>query len=118
MSGQDIKSILGKNIKIYRTHRQFSQAILAEKADISTAYLSKIERGIKYPKPEILSQISEGLNVEAYLLFRPTIEQIPAPIKVSLEKKKLLNKLSKTMIEKLNNTMTNTIERIIKEYLK
>ncbi|MDR0463926.1 MAG: helix-turn-helix domain-containing protein [Treponema sp.] len=118
MGGQDIKSILGKNIKIYRTHRQFSQAILAEKADISIAYLSKIERGIKYPKPDILSQISEGLNVDTYLLFKSSIDQKPAPIKASLEKKKLLDKLSKTMIEKLNNTMSNTVERVIKEYLK
>jgi len=50
MDGQEIKLILSRNIKIIRTHRHFSQAILAEKVDISINYFSKIERGIMYPK--------------------------------------------------------------------
>jgi transcriptional regulator with XRE-family HTH domain len=69
MGGQEIKTTLGRNIKLLRAQRRFSQALLAEKADISIACLSKIERGIKYPKPDILSQIAEGLGIEVYELF-------------------------------------------------
>jgi len=56
MDGQEIKSTLGKNIKLIRSHRRYSQEILAEKADISITFLSNIERGLKYPKPAVLSQ--------------------------------------------------------------
>jgi len=118
MGGQEIKTILGRNIKLLRAHRQFSQAILAEKADISIAYLSKIERGIKYPKPDILSQIADGLNVEAYELFKPNFDVKPVPIIVNNDRKKLLNRLSKVMTEKINNAVNNTMERVIKDFMK
>jgi transcriptional regulator with XRE-family HTH domain len=60
---------LGRNIKKLRTHRRYSQAVLAEKADISIIYLINIERLVKYPKPAVLAQIAEGLDVEVYELF-------------------------------------------------
>ena len=120
--GQEIKAALGRNIKSLRAHRQFSQALLAEKADISIAYLSKIERGIKYPKPDILSQIAEGLSVEVYELFKTNSDRKPAPIVVSDNRKKLLNRLSKVMTAKVNNAVNNavnsTMERVFRDFMK
>lgn len=40
MDGKDIKVIFGKNIKFNRFHKGYSQADLAEKADISITFLS------------------------------------------------------------------------------
>ena len=105
MGGQEIKKALGSNIKQLRAHKQFSQAILAEEADISVAYLSKIERGIKYPKPDILSQIAEGLGVEVYVLFKTDFMLKPVPASVLNDRKKLLHHLSEVMTVKVNNTM-------------
>jgi len=118
MGGQEIKTNLGKNIKKLRTQRQFSQAVLAEKIDISIAYLSKIERGIKYPKPDILSQIAEGLNVEVFELFKTDFKPKPAVIVVSEDKKKLLNRLSKVMTSKVNNAVNNAMEQVFKNFMK
>ena len=118
MGGQEIKTTLGGNIKLFRTHRQFSQALLAEKADISIAYLSKIERGTKYPKPDILSQIAAGLGIEVYELFKPNFEPNPTPVIVSDERKKLIKRLSKVMTAKVNNAVNNTMERVFKEFMK
>jgi transcriptional regulator with XRE-family HTH domain len=53
VDGQEIKAILGKNIKFIRNQRQYSQEILAEKAEISITFLSNIERGLKFPKPAV-----------------------------------------------------------------
>ena len=114
MGGQEIRAALGKNIKLIRYHRQFSQAILAEKADISIAYLSKIERGIKYPKPEILSQIAEGLGVEVYELFKINSAPNLAPIIVRNDNKKMISRLSKVMTRKVNNAM----EGVFRDFLK
>ena len=110
MSGQDIRAALGKNIKFFRFHKQYSQADLAEKSDISIAYLSKIERGIMYPKPDVLSRIAESLGVEIYELFKtkPSIDAAPN------DSEKVLNRLSKDMTRRINQAM----EEVFTQYLK
>jgi len=110
MNGNEVKAALGKNIRNLRLKRQFTQAELAERADISIIYISNIERGIKYPKPAILSQIAEGLEVEIYELFK--VNHIPAaPPK---DNKKLINRLSKEMTRKITETMND----VFRSYLK
>jgi len=106
MKGQEIKAILGKNIKFFRYRMEYSQADLAEKANISITFLSNIERGLKYPKPEILSQIAEGLNVNVYELFKADI--------VPEDNKELINRLSEDMSNKINKAM----EGVFKQYLQ
>ena len=70
MDGQEIRAVLAQNIKSFRTHREWSQADLAEKADISIPFLSDIERGNKWPYPDTLSKIAKALNVDVYEFFR------------------------------------------------
>ena len=106
MKGQEIKAILGKNIKFFRYRMEYSQADLAEKANISITFLSNIERGLKYPKPDILSQIAKGLEIKVYELFKEDI--------VPDDNKELLNRLSEDMSHKINKTM----EDVFKQYLK
>ena len=118
MGGQGIKTALGRNIKLIRANMRFSQALLAEKADISVAYLSKIERGIKFPKPDILSQIAEGLGVEVYVLFKTDFEPKPAPALVRDDKEKMLNRLSKIMTVKVNKAVNNAMERVFRDFIK
>jgi len=114
MGGQEIKATLGKNIKLIRALRQYSQADLAEKADISITFLSNIERGLKYPKPAILSQIADALSVEAYELFKTNIETNAVPIVVPNDNKMMLNRLSKVMTRRVNNAM----EGVFKTFMK
>jgi len=105
MSGQEIKTSLGKNIKFLRTRRHYSQANLAEKADISITFLSNIERGLKFPKPDILSKIAEALEVKVYDLFITDI--------VPENSKELINHLSEDITLKVNQAM----EGVFKQYL-
>ena len=114
MDGQELKITLGKNIKLVRNHRQYSQALLAEKADISITFLSNIERGLKFPKPTVLTQIAESLGVEVYELFKTNSEPNIAPIIVRNDSKKMVDRLSKVMIRKVNNTM----EGVFKDFIK
>jgi len=106
MSGQEIKATLGKNIRFLRFRRQYSQADLAEKVDISTMYLSNIERGIKFPKPAILSQIAEGLGVNVYELFKADI--------VPDDNKELISRLSEDAIKQVNQAL----EGVFRQYLR
>jgi len=106
MGGQEIKAALGKNIKFLRFRRQYSQADLAEKADISIIYLSNIERGLKFPKPAILSQIAEGLGVNVYELFKTDI--------VPDDNREVINRLSEDVTQKVNQAL----EGVFRQYLR
>jgi transcriptional regulator with XRE-family HTH domain len=70
MVGQDIKNTLGKNIKQLRSHRELSQADLAEKARISIQFLSEMERGNQWPRADSLAKIAEALKVPVLSFFR------------------------------------------------
>jgi len=102
MNGQDVRELLGKRIHFFRKQRQLSQAVLAEKADISITFLSKIERGIKYPTSETISGIANGLGVELCDLFRQ--DETTAD--------------HKNMLDRLQNDVMQTVEAVFQAYKK
>ena len=114
MNGQDIKIALGQNIKNIRSQRRYTQAELAEKANISIIYLSNIERGQKFPKPEIIAQIATGLCVEVHELFKINSENIILSAVEPHDNRKMLNRLSKTMTRRVNNTIEDVFRTFIK----
>jgi transcriptional regulator with XRE-family HTH domain len=71
MDGNEVRTLLSQNIKQFRVHRELSQADLAENAKISIPFLSEIERGNKWPHPDTLAKIADGLDVTVYDLFKP-----------------------------------------------
>ncbi|GHV49661.1 putative transcriptional regulator [Spirochaetia bacterium] len=104
MGGQDIKNALGKNIKFFRARRGLSQADLAEKAGISITFVSMIERGLQFPKAEVLSCLARGLDVEVYELFKGEI--------VHDETKKLLDRFSGDITQ----NVVQALEAVYKQY--
>ena len=60
---------LGDYIREQREHAQVSLRQLAKNAGVSNPYLSQIERGMKKPSAEILSQIAKGLRISAETLY-------------------------------------------------
>jgi len=113
MNGKEVKATLGKNIKNLRACREYSQAILAEKADVSITYLSKIERGLKFPKPDILSQLADGLGVELYELFKTDYIPKIVPVNETEYTKRIINRLSKEMAQKMIRTMNGVFKRYL-----
>jgi len=103
MDGQAIKDTLGRNIKLLRARRGLSQAGLAEKAEISIPFLSAIERGIKYPLPDILSRIATALGVAVSELFAADLE--------SGGRTDLLTHLSEDMTRDVNLVMSEVFRR-------
>jgi len=70
MNGKELRNILSNNIKQYRRNHGWSQADLAEKADISITFLSSIERCVKWPYPDTLVKIAKALKIDEFELFR------------------------------------------------
>jgi transcriptional regulator with XRE-family HTH domain len=60
---------LGEYIREQRESAQVSLRQLAKTAGVSNPYLSQIERGVKKPSAEILSQIAKGLRISAETLY-------------------------------------------------
>ncbi len=60
---------LGSFIHDQRTRAQLSLRRLSELSGISNPYLSQIERGLRRPSAEILSQLAGALSISAETLY-------------------------------------------------
>jgi transcriptional regulator with XRE-family HTH domain len=70
MEEQELRGILSSNIKRCRLKNNLSQLALAEKMDISTNFLSDIERCKAWISPGTLVKLAGVLNIEPYELFK------------------------------------------------
>jgi len=71
MTAKELLLTLSSNIKKHRNRLRWTQAELAEKADISINFLSDIETSKKWPSPNTLVKFAEIFKVEAYELLKP-----------------------------------------------
>lgn len=62
-SGENLRFILGLKLKHFRQKKGMSLKDLADRTKISISFLSEIEKGKKYPKPEKLVQMASALEV-------------------------------------------------------
>lgn len=101
-------TIIGERLKRTRLKKNMTQENLAEKIDVSVAFLSRIERGLSHINLKRLNQICEILGVsEGYILngAESTSDQYLISefneifMNSSPEKQKLIYKIAKTIIE-------------------
>lgn len=59
------KKIIGKNLRALREKRGLTQEELAEKAEISPAYVVKMEAGKKNPSSIVLKKLAKVLKVKS-----------------------------------------------------
>ncbi|MDR1074380.1 MAG: helix-turn-helix domain-containing protein [Treponema sp.] len=105
MSGKEVRDALGSNIKLFRFHRELSQADLAGEAGISITFLSDIERGNKWPYPDTLSNLAQALKVPVYELFKRQ-DDIPD------EAKSVIRQFS----EDVSRVINQSLESVYKKY--
>ena len=60
---QKHRRLLGEAVRAARKQVGFSQEKLAEKADLSTVFISRIERGVESPSVDNLLKIAKALGV-------------------------------------------------------
>ena len=65
----NIKHLLGENIKRIRRRQHITQENLAELVDRSKNHISKIEQGLTNPPLDLLIEIANALNVSMNELF-------------------------------------------------
>ena len=57
------RRLLGEAVRANRKEAGFSQEKLAEKADLSTVFISRVERGVESPTVDNLLKIAKALRV-------------------------------------------------------
>jgi transcriptional regulator with XRE-family HTH domain len=105
MEEQELKDILGKNIKAFRSIRQLSQADLAAKAGISITFLSNIERGNNFPLAGTLCNLAKALGVEVFELFKGDL--------TPSDSREMISQLSKDITEKMNIAVADIFKRYL-----
>jgi ribosome-binding protein aMBF1 (putative translation factor) len=88
MEEQELRFILSQNIKQHRAWNKLSQMELAEKIDISTNFLSDIERCKTWVSPLTLVKLAHVLNIEPYELLKgnhKTTRKLSKEEKIAIE---------------------------------
>ncbi len=77
------KNAIGRIIKTARIKNDLTQEELAEAVEISSNYLSKVERGLNMPGADVLLKIAErtGLKMEDFGILQSKHEQ-PAILEI------------------------------------
>lgn len=69
----DIERLIGKRIQKLRKSKGYTQQQFSEMVGISTNYLSDVERGKSFPRPEKLVSIMNTLDCSADDIFEDVI---------------------------------------------
>ena len=63
------RQMIGKKIKLARARNNYTQELLAEKLQLSTRYISQLERGIAFGSATTLVNLCNALEIDADFLF-------------------------------------------------
>src|SRR3989337_891314 len=61
---KETKTLFGKRVRALRKNKGLSQEELAEKTDISSKYLSRVEMGQHFPSIDTLDKLANALKVD------------------------------------------------------
>lgn len=110
--------MIGPTIKRLRQERELSQETLAASAQVSSGYLSKLERGVyKQPSFEVLSRIAGALQIPVAELYRAAgIEHLLVETDPALEPvlERFANKLG-DLPKRDRDLIMGEIHRIMRE---
>ena len=69
-----LRKNIGKKIKLARAKTNYTQEDLAEKALVSTRYISQLERGISFGSATTIVNLCKALNISSDFLFNDLIQ--------------------------------------------
>lgn len=69
-----LRQNIGKKIKLARSRTNYTQECLAEKLQLSTRYISQLERGIAFGSAKTIVNLCKALNIDSDFLFHDLIE--------------------------------------------
>ncbi|MCL2266837.1 MAG: helix-turn-helix transcriptional regulator [Treponema sp.] len=107
-----IREILAHNLKENRQKCGLTQEKLAEKAGISSNYLSMVEVSKKFPTPEMLDRLANALDIETFQLFDTSATAEGALLHLELS---IINRISLVIKDTIKETIYEEYKHIKKE---
>lgn len=101
----DIKSVLGKNIRELRIKSGWTQEKLAEKAGISVPFMTQIELARKSASLDVIENIATALGVSYERLFKTDTATIT-------EEKEVLYQIEKELIQSITTVVQTKFEKV------
>ncbi len=80
LNGEHLRRLFGLKLKQIRRERKLSLKDVAERTDLSISYLSEIEKGKKYPKPEKIFDLSRALDISFDELVSSKVDESLDPL--------------------------------------
>ena len=116
MKKSDILNTISKNIQIARIKKGFTQEQLAEKCEVSTKYISALERGKTPGSVFLIINICNALEISPNYIFNKTINNSNdsndiIPYEVSVNYLKLKEENKKFVNETINHLYSMQIKR-------
>jgi transcriptional regulator with XRE-family HTH domain len=108
----NIRDLLAKNMRTYRTVQGFTQACLAEKVKTSTHYIGMIENKIKFPSPEMIDRIAVALGLDTTDLFKMD-NKMPDAIKIY--RQSTINDIKSSLVSYLDDKLADLEKGINRE---
>lgn len=115
----DLQKSIGRRIKLARLNLNYTQSDLAEKVDLSTRYISQLERGIAFGSANTIVQICKALKISPDFLFYDLIKNPSYNLSDMVDIKFLENflKLS-SQNQDIIKTFTNELLRLQQNNMK
>jgi transcriptional regulator with XRE-family HTH domain len=114
---QILKDALSRNIKEYRSRRNWSQFTLAAKINISTNFLADIEAGNTWVSAQTLTKLAQAFEIEAFELLKPQKERESPPIRRKTDKNKaVLSQFSQDLTVVLQESIEKAFDHVKKHY--
>ena len=100
----NIRDVLANNLKEKRRESGITQAILGEKAGVSTQYIAMIELSRQFPTPDVLERIAAAFGIEAHELFT-----VPPSPESSMERlhKDIIKEIREVIVEVLEKSLAD-----------
>ena len=104
-----VREIFAENLKKNRRKCGYTQEKLAEKAEVSTHYISMIEMARNFPKSEIIERLANALNIEVHELF-----VIPRSHSDEIDEfhQSIISVIKQTVSESVETSINSAIEKI------
>jgi transcriptional regulator with XRE-family HTH domain len=105
----------GKLIKKIRKSKKITQEDLAEKIEMQTSYISKIERGAVEPRLNTILKLKNALNISGNKIIGEADQNLIDKLRIRFEEiEKMPNDKQKYIIEFLDMSIQNySIERFV-----
>ncbi|MEM8932184.1 MAG: helix-turn-helix domain-containing protein [Acidobacteriota bacterium] len=81
LNPESLRYILGLKLRQNRLERGWGLKDVAARTKLSVSYLSEIEKGRKYPKPDKLIQLSKALDIAYDDLVSPRVDDHLGPVR-------------------------------------